>query len=65
MSIAIYYFFFYLTLFLNKASKLLNIIGNALESIHTASHLAILVIVIIISELCTQVISNQSTGIVK
>jgi hypothetical protein len=63
-----YHLLFFLTLFVffsNKVSKLLDIFGNALEFVHSAPPLIVLISVIIISELCTQLISNLSIGILK
>jgi hypothetical protein len=51
--------FFYLSC---KVSKLSNLLADALHFVHDSSHLVILVTIIILSEVCTQMINNLSIG---
>ena len=50
------------SILLNQVSKLLDAFGDALEFVHDAPPLIVLIAVIILSELLTQLISNLSMG---
>jgi hypothetical protein len=47
---------------LSKISGLSNLLANALHFVHNSSRLVILVTIVILSEVCTQVINNLSIG---
>ncbi|CAF1052981.1 unnamed protein product [Rotaria sp. Silwood1] len=45
-----------------QISKLSNLLGSALHFLHSSSRIVILVAIIVLSELCTQMINNLSVG---
>ncbi|CAF1318807.1 unnamed protein product [Rotaria sordida] len=45
-----------------QVSKLSNLLANALHFLHDSSRMAILVAIIVLNELCTQIVNNLSVG---